>query len=107
MRATQLLSATALVASLVAGAALFAPVQAQTSPTATNAVTSTQNAAWLSIRELLERLEAQGYSDFTEVERDDGRYEVKAKDVQGQRVELDVHPVTAEVLRTEAKRDKR
>ncbi len=107
MRATQLLSGTALVATLVAGAALFAPVQAQSSPTDTSAVTSTQEAAWLSIRDLLDRLEAQGYSDFTEVERDDGRYEVKAKDAQGQRVELDVHPVTAEVLKTEVKRDKR
>lgn len=107
MRATQLLSAAALATTLVAGVALFAPVQAQISPSATNAAPATQGAAWLTIREVLDRLEAQGYGNFTEVEREDDGYEVKATNAQGQRVELDVHPVTAEVLKTEVKRDKR
>lgn len=106
MRTTQLLTAATLVTALVAGTALLAPVFAQ-SATPVTSMTTTQDASWLSIREVLDRLETQGYRDFTEIERDDGRYEVKAIDAQGQRVEIDVHPVTAEVLKTEIKRDKR
>lgn len=106
MRTTQLLTAATLVTALVAGTALLAPVFAQ-SATPVTSMTTTQDASWLSIREVMDRLETQGYRDFTEIERDDGRYEVKAIDAQGQRVEIDVHPVTAEVLKTEIKRDKR
>ena len=50
--------------------------------------------------------EAAGYTDFREIEREKNKYEVKATDPQGQRVELDVDPVTGDVLKTEVKRAK-
>jgi uncharacterized membrane protein YkoI len=55
---------------------------------------------------VLDKLEAAGYTDFREIEREKNKYEVKATDPQGQRVELDVDPVTGEVLKTEVKRSK-
>ncbi len=72
----------------------------------TSTAPATAQSNWMSIKDVLTKLEAAGYRDFREVERDDNRYEVKATDPQGQRVELDVDPVTGEVLKTEVKRSK-
>ncbi|MDX1431377.1 MAG: PepSY domain-containing protein [Gammaproteobacteria bacterium] len=51
---------------------------------------------------IIARLQARGYHDFREVERDDdGRYEVKARDASGRRVELYVDSTSGDILRTE------
>ena len=57
----------------------------------------------LSVRAILDRVEAQGYRDITEVEREDGRYEVKAVDAEGRRVELKLDARTGEVIKAERK----
>lgn len=107
MRATRLVSTLALSAGLIAGGVMLAPAFAQNAnPTAASAGAAA-DSQWLSMREVLERLEAAGYSDFEEIERERDGYEIKAVDVNGQRVEIDVHPLTAEVLKTEVKGDKR
>ncbi|HAF56345.1 MAG TPA: PepSY domain-containing protein [Thauera sp.] len=106
MRATTLIATLALTGGLIGAGATVAPASAQSpAPAATSAAPAAQSN-WMSIKDLLNKLEAAGYRDFREVERDDNRYEVKAVDPQGQRVELDVDPVTGDILKTEVKRSK-
>ena len=109
MRATTLIATLALTAGIIGAGAAIAPAFAQTTAPAATPATATAPAAqsnWLSIKDVLGKLEAAGYTDFREVERDKNKYEVKATDPQGQRVELDVDPVTGDVLKTEVKRAK-
>jgi hypothetical protein len=109
MRATTLIATLALTGGLIGAGAAIAPAFAQSAaPAATPAAATTPAAQsnWLSIKDVLGKLEAAGYRDFREVERDKDKYEVKATDPQGQRVELNVDPVTGDVLKTEVKRSK-
>lgn len=64
------------------------------------------NDQWLDAQAILSRLAEAGYSNFTEVERESDGYEVKATDAQGRHVELDVHPITGEVVKIEVKHGK-
>lgn len=52
---------------------------------------------WLSPTEIAEKLSAQGYKVY-EIEADDGAYEVEMVDKNGTRIEIHVHPATAELL---------
>ncbi len=52
---------------------------------------------WLSPAQISEKLAAQGYK-VTEIESDDGAYEVDLVDKNGTRVETHVHPATGELL---------
>ncbi len=107
MRATTLIATLALTGGLLGAGATIAPAFAQNAaPAVTSTAPATAQSNWMSIKDVLTKLEAAGYRDFREVERDDNRYEVKATDPQGQRVELDVDPVTGDVLKTEVKRSK-
>ena len=59
----------------------------------------------MNFQQAVERVVAQGYSDVREVERkSDKLYEIKARNGQGQRVELYVDARSGEVLREEIKR---
>lgn len=107
MRATTLIATLALTGGLIGAGAAIAPAFAQNAaPAATPATAPAAQSNWLSIKDVLGKLEAAGYTDFREVERDKNKYEVKATDPQGQRVEMDVDPVTGDVLKTEVKRSK-
>lgn len=104
MTKTGILTTLLLTATLAAGGAMLATSHAVASD---RSVSQSQRGEWLSIQQVLQRLEAVGYRDFEEVERESDGYEVKATDPEGRRVELDVHPITGEILKTEIKRDKR
>jgi len=52
---------------------------------------------WLSPSQVSEKLAAQGYK-VTEIETDDGTYEVDLVDKNGTRIEAHVHPATGELL---------
>lgn len=109
MRATTLIATLALSGGLIGAGAAIVPAFAQNAPATTTPATATAPAAqsnWMSLKDVQTKLEAAGYTDFREIERDKNKYEVKATDPQGQRVELDVDPVTGEVLKTEVKRSK-
>ena len=109
MRATTLIATLALTGGIIGAGAAIAPAFAQSAAPAATPAAATAPAAqsnWLSIKDVLGKLEAAGYRDFREVERDKDKYEVKATDPQGQRVKMDVDPVTADVLKTEVKRSK-
>lgn len=113
MRATTLIATLALTGGIIGAGAAIAPAFAQTTAPAATPATATTPAAtpatqsnWMSLKEVQAKLEAAGYTDFREIEREKNKYEVKATDPQGQRVELDVDPVTGDVLKTEVKRSK-
>jgi len=50
---------------------------------------------WMSLTELAERLESQGYTPY-EIEIDDGAYEVMMVDDQGMVIETSIDPTTGE-----------
>lgn len=52
---------------------------------------------WLTPAQISEKLAGQGYK-VTEIESDDGAYEVDLVDKNGVRVEAHVHPATGELL---------
>lgn len=102
MRAKTVLSAPALATGLVAAGALVAPAIAQDATPSANAPRN-----WLSIPQIHDKLEAAGYIEIEQIERERDGYEVKATDREGQRVELEVDPLTGHVTKIAAKRDKR
>jgi hypothetical protein len=60
----------------------------------------------MSLQAVQDKLTAAGYRDFEKIDRKRDRYEVKATDAKGQRVELYVDPVTGDIRKTEVKRSK-
>jgi hypothetical protein len=52
---------------------------------------------WLNPAQISEKLIAQGYK-VSEIESDDGAYEVDLVDKNGTRIEAHVHPATGELL---------
>jgi Peptidase propeptide and YPEB domain. len=103
MRATTLIATLALTGGIIGAGAMFVPAFAQNAATTT---TTTTPANWMTMEQVQTRLESTGYRDFEKIERDSNKYEVKATDAQGRRVELDVDPVTGDILKTEVKRSK-
>jgi hypothetical protein len=101
MRITTVIATLALTGGILAAGATLAPTFAQNAP----AAAGTQSN-WMSLQDLHSKLAAAGYRDFEKIERERTKYEVKAIDPQGQRVELDVDPVTGDILETEVKRKK-
>ncbi|MDX9886962.1 PepSY domain-containing protein [Thauera sp.] len=106
MRATTLITTLALSAAIFgAGAVLVPAIAQQTGAVPTPAAATTQPAG-LSLQEVLAKLEAAGYRNFEEAERERNKYEVKAIDPEGRRVEVDVDAMSGEILKTELKRSK-
>ncbi len=54
-------------------------------------------AEWMSPAQVTDKLAAAGYR-VTEIEADDGAYEVEMVDKNGTRIEGHVHPATGELL---------
>ena len=102
MRATTLIATLALTGGIIGAGAMFVPAFAQNAAT----TTTTTQANWMTMEQVQTKLESTGYRDFEKFERDSDKYEVKATDAQGRRVELDVDPVTGDILKTEVKRSK-
>lgn len=100
---TAILATAAIAAAGLGSTALFmSSAAAQGNPAPASGAT-----AELSTVQILQRLEAAGYTAIDEVERDRDEFEVKATDPQGRRVELKIDPVNAQVLKTEFKHDRR
>ena len=99
MRATPLIATLVLSAGILGASAALVPAFAQ-SP----AVSPTSQMQGLTMQQVLTKLEASGYRDFEKIDRERNKYEVKATDAQGQRVELDLDLMTGDILKTEIKR---
>ncbi len=95
-RSRGLLVAAAAAAVLATGLA-----QAQApAPAPAPAAASAPATPKLTIRDIYDRMEAAGYRDMREIEYSQGRYEVKARNAQGERVKLYVNATTGAVERT-------
>lgn len=55
---------------------------------------------WMSVADISAKAQANGLT-VREVDRDHGCYEVKGIDAKGQRLEITMHPVSGEVIKTE------
>ena len=103
-----------LGASLAAGSLLLGPVLAQEAATpavppavaAAATPAATPAPATLTLRQVLDKLEAAGYTHFQKIEHERTYFEVEATDPQGQRVELDIDAVTGEILKMEVESPK-
>lgn len=85
--------------------AALALATASAAVTAQAPATAPPTSAAMNFQQVVERIAAQGYSDVREIERkSDKLYEIKARNAQGQRVELHVDARSGEVLREEVKR---
>lgn len=60
--------------------------------------TDVDRASWLTLHQVQVKLEAMGYRDIEEIERERDGYEAKATTAQGRRVKLVVGPRSGEVV---------
>lgn len=65
---------------------------------ATNEILDPRTPPALTAADIAARLASQGFTDVHDVEFDDGRYEAEARDRDGRRVDLTVHPGDGRVL---------
>jgi len=107
MRTNTLIATLALGAGLLGGGALLVPAFAQDQSPAATQTTAPPEAGTLSLQQVKARLEADGYRDFEKIERERSKYEVKAIDPQGRRVEVKVDARSGEIQEVEVKRDKK
>jgi len=83
-----------LITAAAATAALIA-TGAQASDDGRGPAPAQPRAEWMSVIELAQKLEAQGYT-VREIEREYNVYEVKMIDANGMRIEAYLDPVTGE-----------
>lgn len=62
------------------------------------------NTGWMSIAAISEKALAEGFT-VTEIERDDGCYEIKGTARDGTRVKVKMHPSTGEVVQVRDRDD--
>jgi uncharacterized membrane protein YkoI len=68
-------------------------------------VTQAAPALAIPMEQVLAPLKAEGYSEVNEIEREHGRYEVKAKNREGRTVELYLDAGTGKTLEAEEEDD--
>lgn len=93
MKLTNTLGALLVGFSLAAAGSAFNAALADDKPAA-----ASSQQPWLTIPQLIARLEAAGYRNIEEIEREDDRYEVRAATASGVRRKLYVHPQTGAVI---------
>jgi len=113
MKTRKFLQAAVCAVPLALGAATLGPVAWAQAPAAQQQA-ATQR---LSIRDVYDALEKQGYRNFTDIELEHGKrreaehYDVKADNAAGEYVKLKVDAATGNILdervRRESKRDRR
>jgi len=92
-------------AVLLAATSTFATAQAQPAAPTAQKQPSEPQPPKLSICEIVARVEAQGYSEIEEIEREGSSYEVSAKDASGKEVELTVNSKTGSIEEVESDED--
>lgn len=108
MRMKPLLLSLPLGTILAAGI-LVEPAIAQDTGMAASTQPAATPATPLTIRQVYDKVEAAGFRDIMEIERESDYFEVKAIDPQGKKAKLKVDLVTGEILKSEskAKKDKK
>lgn len=59
---------------------------------------------WMPADQVIQKLTAQGYTNFSKVEADDGHWELEA-DLKGVRYDLEVDPKSGEVTKSKLDND--
>ncbi|WP_066456329.1 PepSY domain-containing protein [Castellaniella caeni] len=90
-------AAFALSTSLGAQAQSASPASATPVAPAQAAASLAPRGAQLDIRQVFKRMQDAGMHSISEIDWDDGRYEVKATNAQGQRVKLYVNGTTGAI----------
>ncbi len=93
MRPSKIALSLALVAAIGLGGVLLVPSFAADRL----AAEGNDRQPWLSLTEILARLEKAGYRNIEKIEREHGSYEARVTDSNGQRVKLYINPRTGEV----------
>lgn len=103
------LVAIAALTAVMAGAAAASNGQSQAQSNApatmmaqadqTPAAESSAEKTELSMEQVIAKVKEQGYSDISEIEREDGRYCVEARDAEGKKVEIYVDAKTGEIVK--------
>ena len=93
MRTKTILSAFALGAGLLVGGVVLAPAFAED-----NRPAPVGERQWLSIPQIHDKLDTAGYRNIEKIEREDGAYEARATNRNGERVKLYLNPQTGEIL---------
>jgi hypothetical protein len=60
---------------------------------------------WMGLDQVHQKLSDLGYTRITEIEKDDGLYEVDATSPEGVRVDLKLRPDTGEIVRSKRDHD--
>ncbi|MGG4604640.1 PepSY domain-containing protein [Paenalcaligenes sp. Me131] len=91
----------AVITSVLCSALLLGGVaQAQTTAPVTAPQATTQQQTALTIRDVYDLLEKQGYQNIREIERERRHFDVKADDAQGQRMKLRMDLHTGDIVRS-------
>lgn len=59
-------------------------------------------ASWLTMHQVQVKLEAMGYRDIEEIDRERNHYEARATDARGQRVKVAIAPRSGEIIKSRA-----
>lgn len=91
--------ASATAATGLAYAQSQAPATGETPTTqAAQPGTAGAQANWLNIGQIYDKLQAAGYTDVREIEREDRGYEAKARNADGRTVKLQIDPVDGKIV---------
>ena len=60
--------------------------------------TSDQKDTWLNLGQIYDKLEAAGYTDVREIERENDGYEAKARDSKGRAIKLYIEPLEGRIV---------
>ena len=92
--------------NIITTLSLAAMIGAASSMALAETARSNAPVQWLPLQQVLTQMESAGFTNIEEIERDDGRYEVKATNAEGVRTKLYLNGETGEVLKQrEMKRD--
>lgn len=102
--------ALALGSAAIAGLAFAQTDTASAGPStsmaqAATATGTSQQAPGLTLKEVYDRVEAAGYTDIREIDREKGRYEVKATNAEGRAVKLYVDSVSGKIIKEKVRDD--
>lgn len=100
-------SAAAASGSTALSAEPAAPVVLAQATPAANGASSAPTSSWLSLGQIHDKLQADGYTDIREIERERGGYEAKARDRDGRWMKLYIEPLSGKVVDQRVREERR
>lgn len=94
-----------LLATAAFGFAIFNGALADNEEPSSAAGEMAAGAPAMPLEQVMAQLKAEGYAEIYEIEREHGRYDVKAKTKEGRMVELYLDAQTGKTLQTDEEED--